>query len=92
VLTYAELMQRVAALMGLRRRLIVPVPVLTPELSSRWCSFITAVDRRVAKPLIEGLRNETICRDDAIRSIVPRPLLSVDDAVRRALSNVPLPY
>ncbi len=92
VLTYAELMQRVAGLMGLRRRLIVPVPVLTPELSSRWCSFITAVDRKVAKPLIEGLRNETICRDDAIRSIVPRPLLSVDDAVRRALTNVPLPY
>ena len=55
-------------------------------------SFITAVDRKVAKPLIEGLRNETICRDDAIRSIVPRPLLSVDDAVRRALTNVPLPY
>ena len=78
--------------MGLRRPLIVPVPVLTPELSSRWCGLVTSVDQRVARPLVEGLRSETTCHDTAILDLVPLRRLSFDDAVRRALSDVPVPY
>ena len=44
------------------------------------------------RSLVEGLRNETVCRDDAIRELVPKPLMSFDDAVRRALAGVPLQY
>jgi len=92
VLTYGDAIRRTARLMGLRRRLILSVPVLTPELSSRWCGLVTSVDRRVARPLVEGLRTETTCRDAAILDLVPLRRLSFDDAVRRALSDVPVSY
>jgi uncharacterized protein YbjT (DUF2867 family) len=85
VLSYQEMMERTARLMGRRAPVVVPVPVLSPELSSRWAGLVTAVDRRVARPLIEGLRNETVCRDDAILALVPGPRLGFDDAVRDAL-------
>jgi uncharacterized protein YbjT (DUF2867 family) len=92
VLTYADALRRTARLMGLHRRVVVPVPVLTPELSSRWCGLVTSVDRRVARPLIEGLRTETTCRDTAILELLPLRRLTFDEAVRRALTDVPLAY
>ena len=92
VLTYEQMMRRCARAMGRREPLIVPVPVLSPELSSRWAGFVTEVDRHVAKPLIESLRVETIATETRIRQIVPFELMGFDDAVRRALSKPPLPY
>lgn len=62
VLTYREMMQRLGAMRGRTPR-ILPVPVLTPWLSSLWCGLVTSVPTAVAKPLIEGQRNETIVRD-----------------------------
>lgn len=70
VLTYRSMMETFAAVMGRRRR-IFTVPVLTPKLSAYWIDLVTPVDRGVAHALIEGLRNEVVCSDDAIRSIVP---------------------
>ena len=84
VMTYRAMIERVAALLG-RRPLIVQVPVLTPRLSSLWLHLVTPVGASVARPLIDGLRNATVARDDAIRAIVPRRLTTFDAAARTAL-------
>jgi hypothetical protein len=85
VLTYGEMMLGYATERGLRRRL-QPVPVLTPVLSSYWVHLVTPIPSTVARPLIEGLRNETVVRDDSARQlfpqIVPMPYAA---AVRRAV-------
>lgn len=70
VLTYGGLMETYAAVRGLRRHLI-PVPVLTPRLSSYWVWLITPVPVNIARPLIEGLRNEVIIRDELYRRLFP---------------------
>jgi uncharacterized protein YbjT (DUF2867 family) len=87
VMTYREMIERVAALLG-RRPLIVQVPVLTPRLSSLWLHLVTPVNAAVARPLIEGLRNPTVARDDRIRSLVPRRLAGFDAAARAALDGM----
>ncbi|MDL2076241.1 SDR family oxidoreductase [Streptomyces sp. GXMU-J15] len=91
VLTYREMMCRYAAVAGLPRRLIVPVPVLTPSLSSHWVGLVTPVPASLARPLTESLRHEVVCREHDIARYVPdlpgRPL-SFDDALRLALRRV----
>lgn len=92
ILTFQEMMERTAGLAGRRRPVILPVPVLSPELSSLWCGLVTDVDTKIARPLVEGLRNETVCLNDDILRLVPKERMSFDDAVRRALIGVPLRY
>ena len=70
-----------------RRRLIVRVPALSPGLSSWWLHLVTPVEARVARPLVEGLRNPTIAEDDGIRRLRPFPLTPFDDAARAALAR-----
>jgi len=86
VLTYKEMMERFAGIEG-KQLHIFPVPVLTPKLSSYWVGFITPVPPSVSMPLIEGLKNEVICRDNAIRDIIPLQLKPYDDAVRSAIKG-----
>jgi uncharacterized protein YbjT (DUF2867 family) len=86
VLAYREMMERLARIQG-KRIYILPVPVLTPKLSSYWVGFITPVPPSVSMPLIEGLKNEVICRDNAIRDIIPLQLKPYDDAVRSAIKG-----
>jgi uncharacterized protein YbjT (DUF2867 family) len=86
VMTYREMMERIAALRG-KRPFIVEVPVLTPYLSSLWLHVVTPVKAGVARPLIEGLRNETVAHDDRIRELVPIELTPFDVAVREALDG-----
>lgn len=86
ILSYREMMERFAAIKG-RRLLIIPVPVLTPKLSSYWIGFITPIKPSIAMPLIEGLANEVICRDNRIRELLPFPLTPYDEAVRIALKD-----
>ena len=85
VITYKEMMERFGRIRG-RNLYILPVPVLTPRLSSYWVGFITPVAPSVSMPLIEGLKNEVICREHAIRELIPLTLTSYDDAVRRSLA------
>ncbi len=92
IMTFQEMMERTATLAGRRKPYILPVPVLSPSLSSLWCGFVTDVDTNIARPLVEGLRNETVCLNDDILRIVPKERMSFDDAVRRALQGVPLRY
>ncbi|TYK53380.1 SDR family oxidoreductase [Actinomadura decatromicini] len=73
VLTYADMMHRYAAVAGLRRRLIIPVPLLSPGLSSLWVGGVTPVPGSLARPLVESLRNEMVCREDDIGRYVPPP-------------------
>ena len=91
VLTYAEMMQRYAAVAGLRRRVIVPVPVLTPSLSAHWVNVVTPVPSAIAKPLVRSLAHEVVCREHDIAAHVPDPpegLLGFDESVRLALLRV----
>lgn len=88
VLSYREIMQIMAEERGLRRRWIVPVPVLTPKLSSYWIHLVTPIGHSIAKPLAEGLRNPVICRENAIRELVPQQLLGVRESIRAALRQV----
>jgi uncharacterized protein YbjT (DUF2867 family) len=75
VATYGDMMLGYARVRGLRRRLL-PVPVLTPHLSSYWVHLVTPIPSTIAGPLIEGLRNEVVVRDPAARTLFPdiRPL------------------
>jgi uncharacterized protein YbjT (DUF2867 family) len=86
VMTYREMMERIAALRG-KRPFIVEVPVLTPYLSSLWLHLVTPVKAAVARPLIEGLRNETVVGDERIRELVPIDLTPFDVAAREALAE-----
>jgi uncharacterized protein YbjT (DUF2867 family) len=86
VLTYREMMERLAHIQG-KNLYILPVPVLTPKLSSYWVGLITPVPPSVSMPLIEGLKNEVICRDNTIREIIPLQLKPYDEAVRSALKG-----
>ncbi|MCF4137091.1 SDR family oxidoreductase [Streptomyces sp. Tue 6430] len=91
VLTYREMMIRYAAVAGLPRRIIVPVPVLTPRLSSHWVGLVTPVPASIARPLTESLRHEVVCREHDIARYVPDPPghpVGFDEAVRLALRRV----
>lgn len=88
VLSYEEMMQVYAEEAGLKKRIILPVPVLSPGLSSRWVGLVTPLPVGVARPLVDSLRNEVIVEDDEeMRRLHPEPVLSYREAVRRALES-----
>ena len=87
VLSYTELFHLYAEVAGLPRRRIVPVPFVTPRLSSFWVSMFTPVPMFLVRSLVEGLRNEVVCRDNTIRELVPQELLSCREAIRRAVDK-----
>ncbi|GAA1502517.1 SDR family oxidoreductase [Streptomyces albidochromogenes] len=91
VVTYRDMMRGYAAAAGLPRRLIVPVPVLTPGLSSHWVGLVTPVPRQIARPLAESLRHEVVCDEHDIAAYVPDPPgspIGVDQALALALQRV----
>ncbi|MHC4614373.1 MAG: DUF2867 domain-containing protein, partial [Planctomycetota bacterium] len=81
------MMEDMAEARGLPRRLIVPVPVLTPKLSSLWIHLVTPINHRIARPLAEGLRNRVVCRDDEAARLMPQRLLTVREAIDDALAE-----
>ena len=87
VLSYSEMLDRMAIAMGKRPRRKLPVPLISPELSSLWLGLVTPVDTKVARPLVEGLRTPTVVTDPggaAPFGIVPEPF---DETLRRALAE-----
>ncbi|GAA3234610.1 SDR family oxidoreductase [Actinocorallia longicatena] len=91
ILTYKEMMLRYAFVAGLPHRTIVPVPVLSPGLSSHWVGLVTPVPSSIARPLVESLRTEVVCRDRRIAELVPDPpagLTAFDEAVALALRRI----
>lgn len=88
VVTYRELMDVMAAQLGLRRRLVIPVPLLTPRLSSLWIHLVTPLSSSIARPLAEGLRNRVVCRDETARELMPHTPLGVEEAIAAALGKI----
>ncbi len=88
ILSYRELFDIFAEVAQLRRRTIIPVPVLSPELSAHWINLVTPIPKALATPLIQGLRNRVVCADDRIRDIIPQRLLSCREAIGKALDRV----
>ena len=84
VLRYSTMLSRVAAIQG-QPLLILPVPLLTPWLSSLWLALVTDVDTATGRALIDSMTNEVIVRDPSLRDLVPFDPMPYDDAVRQAL-------
>jgi len=87
VLTYREMMAQYAEVAGLRKRLILPVPLLTPGLSSRWIGLVTPIPPSLARPLIESLVNDVVVTTDAAADAMPTEQLAYREAVRLALGQ-----
>jgi uncharacterized protein YbjT (DUF2867 family) len=86
VLTYLDMMRRVAELEG-RWMVVLPVPLLTPQLSSYWLALVTDVDTRTGRTLVDSMSNEVVVRDDSIRRLVDFEPTGYDDAVLCALGE-----
>ena len=91
VLSYAQMMQKFAKISGLRKRIIIKVPVLTPKLSSLWIGFVTPVPTKLARPLVASLISEVIADPaKSIDQLIPNPpqgLISIDNAIELAISR-----
>lgn len=85
-LAYDDMMRVLADAAGKRRPLIIPVPVLTPRLSSYWLRFVTSVPTNVARALIEGLRHDFQADDRTLRRLVPQRLMGFREAVDAAFA------
>lgn len=86
VLSYRDMMTTVADIMSLKR-LIIQVPVLTPRLSSYWVNLVTPIKASLARELIESVRNETVCRDNARLELFDFTPMSFAQAVKLALAT-----
>ena len=91
VLTYQDMMQRYAKVAGLPARLILPINLLSPQLSSHWVGLVTPVPRAIARPLVQSLKHPAVCNESDIKQYIPDPpngLVSFDDAVGLALTRI----
>lgn len=88
ILSYRALVQSMARAAGLRSRIVVALPLVTPRLSA-WCIHLfTPVTERFARPLAEGMRNRVVCRDDRAVRLMPQRLLPVEEAITLAITRV----
>jgi uncharacterized protein YbjT (DUF2867 family) len=87
VLSYGDMLDRMAVAMGVRRRPRIPVPLVTPWLSALWLGLVTPVDTAVARPLVEGLTTATVVTDPSGAEPFGISPLSFDEALRRALAE-----
>jgi uncharacterized protein YbjT (DUF2867 family) len=87
VLTYGEMLDRTADALGVRRRPRIPVPLLTPWLSSLWIGLVTPVDAGVARPLVEGLATPTVVTDTSAIDLFDVRPIDFDEALRRAVAE-----
>jgi hypothetical protein len=85
--SYARVMREMASALGLRRRLIIPVPVLTPRLSSLWIHLVTPLAASIARPLAEGLRNRVVCRNDEAIRLMPHECMTIRQAMDSAIAK-----
>jgi uncharacterized protein YbjT (DUF2867 family) len=87
VVSYGDLLERMARILERRRRPMIPVPLLSPRLSSLWIGLVTPVDTGVARPLVEGLSTETVVTDPAPAAEFDVHPSAIDEALRRALAE-----
>jgi uncharacterized protein YbjT (DUF2867 family) len=86
VVEYGQMLRRAARVEG-RRTVVLPVPFLSPRLSSRWLSLVTDVDVQTGRSLIDSMINEVVVRDHSIRKLVPFEPVDYDTAVAQALDE-----
>jgi uncharacterized protein YbjT (DUF2867 family) len=87
VLNYQQMLLEFAAVRGLRR-IIIPVPVLTPRLSSYWLYFVTSVSFRLAFSLVESMKNEAVCSDSRIQVLLPHKCLTYRESLELAFARI----
>jgi uncharacterized protein YbjT (DUF2867 family) len=87
ILTFRQMMEQYAEARGLAKRIIFRVPFLTPLLSAYWVDLVTPVPSGVAHPLIEGLKNEVVCKDSRIDEFVSIEKTPFKEAVKIAFSQ-----
>ena len=87
ILTYEDMMRVLADVAGRRQPLIVPVPVLSPRLSSYWLRFVTSVPTNIARALIGGLKYDFTADTTALQKLVPQSLLGFRASVEAALNG-----
>ena len=87
VLSYGDMLARMAVAMNRQPRLMIPVPLITPWLSSLWIGLVTPVDTNVARPLVEGLKTATVVTDSSAAESFAIMPVSFDEALRRALAE-----
>lgn len=85
VVTFAQLMRLMAIERGLRRRIVVAVPLRVPRLSALWIHLITPIPYRTAVPFVRALRQRLVCEDARAQRMMPQRLLTAREAIRRAL-------
>jgi len=91
VLSYQEMMQAYARVAGLPRRIILPINVLSPGLSSHWVNLVTPVPKSIARPLVQSLRHPAVCHEHDVANWIPDPeagLVPFDYAVKLALTRI----
>lgn len=88
VITYRELLDIYAQEAGLPKRLIIPLPVLTPTLSALWIHLVSPVPKSIALPLTQGLTSDAVCSENRIQAIIPQQLLTSREAIHLALDRV----
>jgi uncharacterized protein YbjT (DUF2867 family) len=86
VLPYGAMLDRMALALGKRPRPKIPVPLLTPWLSSLWIGLVTPVDAQVARPLIEGLSTETVVTDRRGAALFDVEPIGFDESLRKAVA------
>jgi uncharacterized protein YbjT (DUF2867 family) len=87
VLSYGEMLDRTADVLGVRRRPRIPVPLITPWLSSLWIGLVTPVDAGVARPLVEGLATPTVVTDSSAADLFDVRPIGFAEALRRAAAE-----
>jgi uncharacterized protein YbjT (DUF2867 family) len=89
VVTYRQMMDRYAEVAGLRRRLIVPVPLVTPRLSSHWLNLVTPLPIGLARPLVSSLTTDVVVHPERdIRRLIPHEPVPIDQALAAAIRRV----
>ncbi|MCF8095210.1 MAG: SDR family oxidoreductase [Desulfobacteraceae bacterium] len=88
VLSYKELMNIYAEEAGLHKRIVIHIPMAAPLISAYWIHLISPLPASLTSPLIEGLKNPVICKENRITKIIPQPLLSCRTAIQLALERV----
>ena len=86
-LTYEEMMRMLAREMGKREPFVIPVPVLTPQLSSYWLAFVSATPVRIARALITGLKYDLSADDRSLRALLPPARIDFREAIRRVFRD-----
>ncbi len=88
VFGYEQIMQIMAEELRIPKRIIIPVPVLTPKLSSLWIHLITPLSAKIARPLAEGLKNRVVARNNDAAVLMPQELQTVRESIRTALGRM----